>query len=177
LLAEEDRLWILTTMSKYMPKMSISTIYRSLPMQFLLSNAESELTNAKVPLTVSIHNKFALKLMRYRHSTWSTIRLPALRSEQIRQDNSSFVCLTAARPLRIVQNGENQNQNRTGQTSYAAFVTDTSVFSPLLFPGFTLSQVNVCTKESTLHPSEIFPEWRLPTCKFVSLKRSLVLNY
>lgn len=76
-----------------------------------IKQPESELTSAKVPLTVSTHNTFALKLMRHRHSTCSEVRLPALRSEQIRQDNSGFVCLTAARPLRIVQNGENQNQN------------------------------------------------------------------
>lgn len=34
--------------------------------------------------------------------------------------------------------------SRTGRTGCAAFVTDTSVFSPLLILGFTLSQVYVC---------------------------------
>lgn len=80
-----------------------------------------------------------------RCSASSEIILPALSSGQIRQDNSGFVCLSASRPLCIEQLGENQNQNWTGQTGCAAFVTDTSVFSPLLYPGFTLFQVCVCT--------------------------------
>lgn len=129
---------------------------------------ESELTSAKVPLTVSIHDKVALKLMQHRHSASSQIRLPALRSENFRQDNSGFVCLTAARPLRIVQNGENQNQNSGAELDKLVVLLLSPipvVFSPLLYSGFTLSQVNVCTKESTLHLSEMFPERRLPTCR------------
>lgn len=50
LLAEEYRLWILTTMSKDVPKMTLSTRYHSLPKQFLLSNAvvSKELNSQKV---------------------------------------------------------------------------------------------------------------------------------
>lgn len=87
-----------------------------------------------------------MKTMWQRHSALSEIRLLALSSELILQDNSSFVCFTAARPLRIEQNGENQNQvveeNRTNWSSsfchryqcfFHLFYISTSPFPEFLF--------------------------------------------
>lgn len=93
-----------------------------------------------------------------RCSASSKIILPALSSGQIRQDNSGFVCLSAARPLCIEQHGENQNQNWTGQTGCAAFVTDTSVFSPFISQLHPFPSLCLYTKESTVPVSEIFPK-------------------
>lgn len=86
--------------------------------------------------------------MRHRRSSLSEIRLPALSSEQIRQDNSGFVCLTAARPLRIEQHGENQNQNSGAELDKPVELLLSPIpvfFHLLLYLGFTLSQVYVST--------------------------------
>lgn len=189
-LAEEHRLWSLTTVSKDVPKndyqhyislsANVGLGFKHCSLNYLkgIKQPESELTSAKLPLTVSIPDKVALKLMQHRHSASSEIRLPALCSEKIRQDNSGFVCLAAARPLRIVQNGENQNQNSGAELDKPVVLLLSPIpvfFSPLLFLGFTLSQVNVwnppciCQRSS---PSGAF----LPVSS-ASLKRSLALNY
>lgn len=139
--------------------------------------------SAMVHLPLSIPDKSAIKQMWHRCSASSEISLPALSSEQILQDNRGFVCFAAARPLRIEQNGENQNQvveeNRTNQLSsfchrYQCFFFFTS-FIPRLhpFPSFCLH-----SKESTFGSCQTStPSIGFLPVSLASLKRSLVLNY